>query len=370
MSELDNIRDEIDEVDKELTELFEKRMGLVKKVADYKKKNNLPVLNSKREKEVIAKNISYLEDKKLSASLECFFTNLMNVSKKLEEDKIGQKKEKNFEIYGLLGEKLGHSFSPDIHKVVFEKFGKKAIYNLFEMPNDKIKEALEGFRLINCRGINVTIPYKTEVIKFLDYISKEAESIGAVNTLKFSGNKLGGYNTDYLGFGKMLKKFDISVQGSTCVVLGSGGAAKAVVQYISDNQCEKLYIVSRNKERASKDFSKFQVIDYKELENIKNGDIIINCTPVGMFPKVGVSPVNKEIIARFKAAVDIICNPIETEFLKYARESKIKAVNGIYMLVSQAIASEEIWNDISIDEEIVDEIYEKLLEEVSGHGEK
>lgn len=370
MSELDNIRDEIDEVDKELTELFEKRMGLVRKVADYKKKNDLPVLNSKREKEVIAKNVLYLKDKEFSKVLEAFFINLMNVSKALEENEIGSPKEKNFEIYGLLGEKLGHSFSPEIHKFVFEKSCKKAIYNLFEVPKDRLKEAIEGFKIIKSKGINVTIPYKTEVIKFLDYISKEAEGIGAVNTIKFSENRLSGYNTDYIGFGKMLEKFEVEVKDSICVVLGSGGAAKAVIQYVSDNKCKKLYIVSRNPQKLSSEFSKFEVIDYKELENLKNGDVIINCTPKGMFPNIGVSPARKEVVARFKAAVDLIYNPFETEFLKYARESKIKAISGLYMLVGQAVASEEIWNDVSIDEEIVDEIYENLLEKVGGHDEK
>lgn len=369
MSELDNIRNEIDEVDRKLTELFEKRMGLVKRVAEYKKKNSVPITNAKREKQVIAKNISYLKNKELSKVLETFFINLINVSKSLEENEIGSPKEKNFEIYGLLGEKLGHSFSPEIHKFVFEKSNKKAIYNLFEVPKDKLKEAIEGFKFIKAKGINVTIPYKTEVIQFLDYISKEAEGIGAVNTLKFSENKLSGYNTDYIGFGKMLKKFKVEVKGSTCVVLGSGGAAKAVVQYISDNKCKKLYIVSRNPEKVSSEFSKFEVIDYKALEKLEDGDVIINCTPAGMFPKVGVSPARKEVVARFKAAVDLIYNPLETEFLKYARESKVKAVNGLYMLVGQAIASEEIWNDISIDEEVVDEIYENLLEKLGGHDE-
>ena len=93
----------------------------------------------------------------------------------------------------------------------------------------------------------------------------------------------------------MLEKFNVEVKDSTCVVLGSGGAAKAVVQYISDNNCKKLYIVSRNPEKLSREFSKFEVIDYKELENLENGDVIINCTPKGMFPKVGVSPVIKKL---------------------------------------------------------------------------
>lgn len=367
MEELLNIRNEIDEVDKKITELFEKRMKLVLGVAEYKKKNNLPVLNSKREKEVIEANTSYLKNKEFAEPLEEFFINLMNTSKKLESKKMNVKK--NTEIYGLIGEKLGHSFSPEIHELFLKKSGRGGIYNLFELPKDKIKEAIEGFKLIKCRGINVTIPYKTSVMEFLDDISAEAKSIGAVNTLSFKNNKLKGYNTDYIGFGKMLSKFGVTIEGATCVVLGSGGAAKAVTQYLKDNKCKDLYIVTRTPEKVSEGLKEFKIINYDELKQIKNGDVIINCTPCGMYPKVDVSPVDEKVVSEFKAAVDLIYNPLETKFLSYARRNDIKSVNGLYMLVSQAIAAEEIWNDISVSEKIVDEIYGALEVKVGAKDE-
>lgn len=367
MDELLDIRNEIDEVDKKLTELFEKRMGLVLRVAEYKKKNNLPVLNSRREKEVIEKNVSYLENKALKEALRDFYAGLMGISKKLESEELEIREEG--EIYGLLGEKLGHSFSPDIHKNVLKSLDKYGIYNLFEIPKDKLKEAMELFKLIKIKGLNVTIPYKTEVIKFLDEISEEAKNIGAVNTICFNHGVLKGYNTDYIGFGNMLKKSDISVKASTCIVLGSGGAAKAVTQYLKDNKCREIYIVTRRPEEVSLNFSGCRIITYEKLKEVK-GEVIINSTPVGMYPKSSVSPVEKEVLANFEVAVDLIYNPLETKFLSYARELGLKRVNGLYMLASQAIASEEIWNNITIDEELTESIYDKLLAKVGKKNEK
>ncbi|URZ01461.1 shikimate dehydrogenase [Clostridium felsineum] len=360
MKELEEIRKEIDRVDKNITELFEERMKLVIKVAEYKKENNVPIIDSKREKNVIEKNIKYLKDDRYSEVLEEFYINLMELSKKLEKKQIYSKKNENLStsIYGLIGGKLGHSYSPYIHKLIMEKVSLNGIYNLFELPEKKVKGALETFKVINCGGLNVTIPYKVNVMEDLNDISDEARKIGAVNTIRFSQNGMSGFNTDYIGFGEMLKKFKVEIKDKICVVLGSGGAAKAVVQYLKDNFARKIYIVSRNVQRASKDYDEC-IISYHELLKI-NGDVIINCTPVGMYPKIDASPVSKEVVSKFSSAVDLIYNPIETLFLKYANNSGIKAVNGLYMLVSQAVASQEIWNDISIGEDIVDEIYDEL----------
>ncbi|KHD35917.1 chorismate mutase [Clostridium acetobutylicum] len=367
MKELEEIRKEIDDVDKSITELFEKRMNLVMEVAEYKEKNNIPVSDSKREKKVIDKNIGYLKNKEYSEVLKEFYINFMNLSKKLERKRIynEEKTSINTSIYGLIGEKLGHSYSSYIHKLIFEKVGIKGIYNLFEVPKEKLKESVDTFKIIKCGGLNVTIPYKVEVMKELYEISEKARKIGAVNTLKFSRKGISGFNTDYIGFGKMLSKFRVEIKNNICVVLGSGGAARAVLQYLKDNFAKDIYVVTRNPEKTSEIYGEFKVISYDELSNLK-GDVIINCTPKGMYPKEGESPVDKEVVAKFSSAVDLIYNPVETLFLKYARESGVKAVNGLYMLVSQAAASEEIWNDISIDESIVDEIFEVLEEKIKS----
>ncbi|MCY6485010.1 shikimate dehydrogenase [Clostridium aestuarii] len=262
------------------------------------------------------------------------------------------------ELYGLLGEKLGHSFSPKIHFSIFEKLNLEGYYHLFEVKNKKLKEAVDGFKALNVKGVNVTIPYKVKIIKYLDETSREAKAIGAVNTLCFKQDKIIGYNTDYYGFGMMLEKFNVDVKNKNVVILGTGGAAKAVVQYILDNGARNIIFVSRDINKVTKQFNKFKIIQYDQIKYLSEQDIVINCTPVGMYPQVENSPMDKEMISKFKTAVDLIYNPQETLFLKQARDQGLKAINGLYMLVGQAVKAQELWNDLKIDAKIVDKIYQ------------
>ena len=241
--------------------------------------------------------------------------------------------------YGLLGEKLGHSLSPDIHEEIFKKLNIKGSYSLFEVSKDNIDNVIPSIKVLGISGINVTIPYKNEVMKSLDDISKEAQEIGAVNTISVNDGKTIGYNTDYFGFGEMLKRFNISCKNKNIVILGAGGASKAVVQY-------------------NKEFIK--VISYEELEDIKDAEIIVNTTPCGMYPNIDSMAINKEILKNYKTAVDIIYNPIETMFLREAKKLGLKTVDGLYMLVGQAIKAEEIWNNTKLKDSDIEEIYMKV----------
>lgn len=262
-------------------------------------------------------------------------------------------------FYGLIGEKLGHSFSPKLNNLILKSTNSDASYNLFELKKEDLESAVTGLKALGCRGANVTIPYKVEIIKYLDKISHEAEKIGAVNTISFNNNEVIGYNTDYTGFGETLKKADITIQNKNAVILGTGGASKAVVQYLIDNNISEVIFVSRSPENVA-NVKNLKVISYKEIENLKNQDLIINCTPCGMYPNVNASPADKNILSKFNSALDLIYNPLETVFLKEATQLGIKAVNGLYMLVAQAIASHEIWRGIKIQNELVNEIYNKL----------
>lgn len=262
-------------------------------------------------------------------------------------------------LYGLLGEKLSHSFSPIIHSIIFEKNNVDAYYHLFEIERRNLKKAVEGLRVLGISGVNVTIPYKVEVMEFLDEISNEAATIGAVNTIVFKDNKAYGYNTDYYGFGMMLNKFNIAVKNKKAVILGTGGASKSAAQYLYDNGIGEITYVTRNKSKTQVEF-KDRLIDYDELNNMKSQDIIINCTPCGMFPKIYDSPVDKHIFKNYAVAVDLIYNPKETKFLEYAESEGLRVVNGLYMLAAQAVKSQELWMNTKIREEIVDEIYERL----------
>lgn len=272
------------------------------------------------------------------------------------------------ELYGLLGEKLSHSVSPQIHSMVFNKLNMKGYYHLFELEKKDLKVAMEGFKVIKPRGINVTIPYKIEIMKYLDEISAEAKAIGAVNTIKFEKGKTIGYNTDYFGIGMLFDKNDIKVKNKKAVIFGNGGVAVTMVQYLLNNGINQITVVTRNvlKLKENSKFNSCKLISYNEIEGIKQADIVVNCTPLGMYPNLNNSAIEKKYISKFESAVDMIYNPKETLFLKYAKDAGLKAVNGLYMLVGQGIAAQEIWNDIKIPKSIIDDIYDELEKKVAN----
>lgn len=262
--------------------------------------------------------------------------------------------------YALIGEKLSHSVSPCIHEAVFEVLGKTARYDLMEIPRRFEGHIVQKLWHEGISGANVTIPYKQTVIRQLDELSPEAGKIGAVNTITLRDGKFYGDNTDYTGFGKMLVHSGIEAQGKVAAVLGAGGAAKAVVAYLLDHGVKTLYMVSRQAQKKTGFEQKaLQWISYETLATL-SGDLLINCTPVGMYPNQGVSPVGKQTVAQFDALVDLIYNPRETEFLRLGRECGKRTCDGLYMLVAQAVRSEEIWQRCEIDPQLTLRIYQAL----------
>lgn len=263
------------------------------------------------------------------------------------------------EFYGLLGEKLSHSLSPEIHSEILKLLKKDGAYKLFEVNKDKIKDFTEALKLLKIKGCNVTIPYKKDIMKYVDIISDEANKIGAINTVYLNQGKLYGYNTDYFGFGYMLKVSNIDVKDKIAVILGNGGASRAVLHYLLDNNAKEVYIVSRNPKKDNFLLQNVKLISYEDLKLLK-GNILVNSTPVGMYPNTEESPVTKEVINNFDALVDLIYNPMETKFLSYGQELNKKTVGGLYMLVGQAVKAQEIWQDTNINEDIIENIYNKI----------
>lgn len=262
---------------------------------------------------------------------------------------------------GLIGRKLGHSLSPEIHRQFLSAMGKEGSYDLLETEPENLERLMEKCKK-EYTGVNVTIPYKKAVIPFLDAVDPPAARIGAVNTISFSGGRAVGYNTDYTGFGCSLRHCGIVPEKKKCTVLGTGGAALAVICFLLDAGAEEVRVVSRNPEKAGKDILKKagsgQIIleDYTELGTHGTGDILINCTPVGMFPNAEASPVSEEVTARFRAAADLIYNPKQTLFLSYAEKSGLPHLNGLCMLVMQAAAAEEIWQQAKISKELAESV--------------
>ncbi|MBO5743635.1 MAG: shikimate dehydrogenase [Clostridia bacterium] len=253
--------------------------------------------------------------------------------------------------YALLGEKLGHSYSRVIHEKYFKIKSDKSSYELIETPKEKLASTVNSLLKGGYSGFNVTIPYKTDVYNMCDELSPEAKKIGSINTVKVLNGKLHGFNTDYYGLKLSLLYNGVSLEGKRVVILGTGGASKAVSALCEDLGCSDIKLVSRSPEPCGKHC----IISYSE---ITGGDVIINTTPVGMYPKQEFSPCSN--FFDFKVAVDLIYNPSQTLFLKTACENGLKTVNGLYMLVAQALYSQSIWNNTDADIDAINKIYSEM----------
>ena len=261
--------------------------------------------------------------------------------------------------FGLLGAKLGHSISPQIHQEVFRQLGIDATYELIEVPGDKLAEKVAELQR-TYRGLNVTIPHKVAVMDSLHAIAPEAKAIGAVNTILFKAGRAEGFNTDYFGFARLLEHNGLLPEGKEVCVLGTGGASRAILQCVTDMKAKHISVISRAIENAPEDIrARYTVKTYDDLKSLK-GDLLINCTPVGMFPEVDKSPVDGTVMEHFAAAVDIIYNPAETGFMKLARQQGKPAVNGLFMLAAQAVAADEIWLERKLDAGLVADVTEKV----------
>lgn len=242
---------------------------------------------------------------------------------------------------GLLGRKLGHSYSPQIH-------GQLASYDysLFE----KEPEELEGFlKNGNFVGLNVTIPYKKDVIPFLDQLSPVARRLGAVNTIVRRGDgSLVGHNTDYFGFRYLVQQSGLDVRGKKVLVLGSGGASNTAVAALQELGA-RVVIISRSGEN-----------NYGNLHLHANASVIVNTTPVGMYPNTGVSPIDLGCFPQLEGVLDVVYNPARTQILLDAENRGLVAMNGLWMLVAQAKESAEWFSGETIPDSRIVQIHAAL----------
>ncbi|NLZ53182.1 MAG: shikimate dehydrogenase, partial [Thermoanaerobacteraceae bacterium] len=164
--------------------------------------------------------------------------------------------------YGVIGEKLGHSLSPIIHGKFFKKTGFSGTYNLFEVKGDDLIDVVRAMKVLGIKGANVTMPYKIDIMKYIDELSPEAEKIGAVNTITIDEDRAIGSNTDYYGFGMTLENHNVELKGEVAVILGTGGASRAVSQYLLDSSIGELIFVSRDYQKAKEKYCDFKIISY------------------------------------------------------------------------------------------------------------
>lgn len=248
--------------------------------------------------------------------------------------------------FGCIGCPLGHSYSPDIHRALGDYS-----YEMREISAD----ALDSFmRAKAFDGINVTVPYKEAVLPYLDHLSDEARAIGAVNTIINRNGKLTGYNTDFYGLSALLRKNGVDMSGKKVLICGTGGTSKTARAVADALGAEKIYRLSRHPSGDA--------ISYGAAYEIHaDADIIINTTPLGMFPNFDGCAVDLTRFAKLSAAVDVVYNPCRTLFLQQAQAMGVTAVGGLYMLVAQAAKAAELFTGQKIPEPKIGQIYHDLL---------
>jgi len=274
-------------------------------------------------------------------------------------------------VYGIVGCPVEHSLSPLMQNVAFREAGIDAVYVPFKVEPNNLKSAVEGLKYLNVKGFNVTVPHKERIVEFLDFLSEEAEVLGAVNTVKNEDGKLTGYNTDVEGFARSLKEEGVDVKGKRVLMFGAGGAAKAVGYALLKEGVKFLNVVNRSFARAKElgdllgKYGNVLVYPLKEgtVEVLlKETDVIVNATSVGLKPS-DPELFDYSKIPQGITVVDIIYNPPETPLLMAAKERNCKVVNGLGMLVHQGAKAFEIWTGRGAPVESMKRI---LVEELYG----
>lgn len=263
---------------------------------------------------------------------------------------------------GLIGKKLGHSLSPEIHEYLMKKQGIEGSYELIEVPEEETGKILPGMKKNGFTGLNVTIPYKETLLPMIDVLSEDVKKIGALNTILQIDGKTYAYNTDYIGVRYMFEREGVRLKDADITLLGAGGAAKAAVYAFYEAGSARVTAAVRNPKKAESLKEQFPKLQICAMDEIKGGDILFNTTPVGMYPNTGKSVVDAGVIRKFQVAADMVYNPLMTEFLNIAKREGLQVVTGLSMLVGQAVCSEEIWFQRQIDGAFGEEIL-KTLEE-------
>jgi len=285
----------------------------------------------------------------------------------------------NTELIGLIGHPIKHSYSPFIQNYALELMSLDYIYLPFDVPSENLKPAVNGVLALGLKGLNVTLPHKEKIIKFLDELSEEASIIGAVNTIVNDHGKLMGYNTDAFGIMETLLPFKEKISGSKMTVIGAGGSARAVIYTLLRYfKPEEINIINRTQQKAdtlANDFSlkmrfdsfhTFELFPPDNVETLSNSRLIVNATTLGMFPEVEDTITDIEDSFNEEQIVfDLIYNPTKTKFLKTAEMQGVKDVGGLKMLISQAAKSFELWTGVEMPVEKISDSLRQYLQQKS-----
>jgi len=273
-------------------------------------------------------------------------------------------------LFGVLGNPIGHTMSPAMHNDLFSLYNMDAIYLPFQVKDEDLHDAVNGLRALGAVGFNVTIPHKSKIIPFLDEVDDLAASIGAVNTVVNQNGKLIGYNTDGLGFLKGLNGIVSEVKGKRILVIGAGGAARAIYFTLAKENPIQIDIANRTVEKAVGLIAECPYPNSSRAFTIEEAgklvgeyDLFIQTTMIGMSPKITEQPLSLQNLSTQTVVCDIIYNPLETRFLHEASEKGATVQNGIDMFVYQGALAFEKWTGIFPD---IQRMKENVLGQLGG----
>lgn len=244
-------------------------------------------------------------------------------------------------MFGLVGHNISYTFSPLIHNLLGYD------YSVFDLNEAELHEFMLAK---NFKGINVTIPYKQHIIQYLDVIDESAKQLNVVNTIINVNGKLIGYNTDTRGFEFSLKHHKVKISGKSVAILGTGSTSNSTKDIISRYNPKSIVQVGRSSE-----------YNYDNLQLIEHSEIIINTTPVGVYPNIDECPIQLEMFNKLETLIDVIYNPLRTKLIAYGVNEKINSFGGLMMLVAQAVYSSEYFFNKHIDESVIVEIYNEII---------
>lgn len=273
-------------------------------------------------------------------------------------------------LMGLIGNPVGHTLSPVIHNTIAGCLNENMVYLPFPVKED-LEAAIKGAYALGVQGINVTVPYKSDIIKFLNCVDEQAKLIGAVNTLVREEGGYKGYNTDLPGLYRAMKSDGIEIENKKVVILGAGGAARAAAFMCVFYGASCVYLLNRTEQKAfllaeeikektgAENIIPMAIADCSQLPG--NGYLCIQATKVGLYPDTDATPVEAgEFFEKLSVVYDLIYTPEETRFMKLAKEYGVRACNGLKMLLYQGVAAYEMWNHKKIPENVVQTAYAAL----------
>ena len=283
----------------------------------------------------------------------------------------------NTELIGLIGHPIKHSYSPFLQNYALKLMELDSIYLAFDVPPENLKNALNSVLALGLKGLNVTLPHKEKIIKYLDELSEEASIIGAVNTVVNDHGKLFGYNTDANGILETLLPFKDKITGTKVSLIGAGGSARAVIYTLLRYfKPEEINIINRTQQRADTlinyfslkmrydSFHSFELFPPDNVEILSNSGLVINSTAIGMVPDAEDTITDiPESFNEEQIVFDLIYNPSKTKFLQLAEEQGASVVGGMTMLISQAAKSFQLWTGVEMPINEVRDKFEKFISE-------